>query len=166
MRYFAIVSAIKDSSIHQVFGKSLVPWIGRTAKFISVFIGQKLKEADVDLTTKQWILLRILTIEDGRPQHDLALLTERNKASLVRLIHTMERKGLVERRQDIDDRRVNRIYLTDFGRSLFQSALPTVASAFEELQVGIKEHELDLMVETMGRVIENIRKSEDKKESK
>ena len=67
---------------------TLIPWVGKAGKMIGIFLGHRLQEADFDLTSKQWLLLRILSLEDGRPQQDLAVITERNKTSLVRLIDT------------------------------------------------------------------------------
>ena len=143
--------------IEREFSKTLVPWVGKTGKMIAVFIGQRLRENHIDLTTKQWILLEILNGEDGRPQSDLALITERNKASLVRLINTMERKKLVKRKQDVLDRRVNNIFLTDHGRSVYETTLPTVRKAFEHLQQDIQIENIESVISTMKKVLDNIK---------
>ncbi len=140
--------------------ETLVPWIGKVGKVMGVFLSQRLHREDFDITGKQWILLRILSRQDGQPQNDLAILTERNKASLVRLVNTMERKGLVKRVQDQKDRRINRIFLTEKGLEYYQSTLPTVLQSIDEVQEGISGEEIQRVICTMKKVMENITKYE------
>ncbi|NND05573.1 MAG: MarR family transcriptional regulator [Saprospiraceae bacterium] len=135
--------------------KTLIPWVGKAGKMIALFIGQKLTAHQIDLTSKQWVLLKILE-EDGRPQNDLAIITDRNKASLVRLIDTMERKELIERIQDPSDRRVNKIHLTTHGREVYSTTLPTVFMAFEYLQQDIEKENIETVISAMKKVLENI----------
>ena len=92
--------------------ESVLPWIGKTAKMMAIFIGDRLKRKGMDLSLQQMIILKILHEEDGRPQQDLAIVTERHKASLTRLISTLEKKQLVTRVPDQVDKRINRVYLT------------------------------------------------------
>ena len=139
---------------------TLLPWAGKVGKMVGVFLAQKLREQDIDLTDKQWLMLRILSLEDGRPQNDLAILTDRNKASLVRLINTMERKMLVIRKQDELDRRINRIYLTEMGREQYQVTVPTVLQAINEVQEGLSEKEIRQAIATLEKVLQNIYKQD------
>ncbi|MCB0667480.1 MAG: MarR family transcriptional regulator [Saprospiraceae bacterium] len=146
---------IKD--IHQ---QSLVPWIGKTGKMLSSFLNQRLHEEGLPLTTKQWILLRILDEADGRPQNELALITERDKASLVRLINSLEKNKLVKRVQDPEDKRVNRIYLSEKGREVFQQALPVVNRSFTDLQKGLDKSEIEDVIRVLKKVLDNICQSQ------
>ncbi len=139
---------------------SLVPWVGKAGKLIGLHIIKELRAQGFDLTGKQWILLRILYLSDGQAQSDLALITDRDKASLVRLVHTMERKGLVRRVRDDKDRRVNKIYLTPRGRQLYLSTEPTIKTAFATIQEGISEEEINCVIDVMARIMENIQQEE------
>ena len=112
------------------------------------------------LTTKQWILLRILDEADGRPQNELALITERDKASLVRLINSLEKNKLVKRVQDPEDKRVNRIYLSEKGREVFQQALPVVNRSFTDLQKGLDKSEIEDVIRVLKKVLDNICQSQ------
>lgn len=62
-------------------------------KLVDMYIVNHFNEHNIDLTKVQMIMLVRLYINNGQPQNDLALLTNRNKASLARLLDTMERKG-------------------------------------------------------------------------
>ena len=91
---------------------------------IHFYLSDELKQYNFDLTRAQWVLLKRLHDEDGQMHNDLALITDRNKTSLTRLIHTMERKELVVRISDEQDKRINRIYLTAKGKSIYQQTKP------------------------------------------
>ena len=70
-------------------------------------IADRFHAAGIELTKVQWLLLKRLERSDGLPQHNLAFLTNRNTASLTRLITTMEKKNLVARIPSRDDHRIN-----------------------------------------------------------
>lgn len=55
---------------------------------------------------------------EGIRQKDLAQALEIEGPSLVHLLDSLERRGLIERREDEADRRARRIYLTPRGRDL------------------------------------------------
>ena len=137
---------------------TIVPWISKTGKLIDLYMASKLQEHQINLTSKQWILLRILSLNDGSVQNDLALITDRDKASLTRLINTMEKKNLVARIPDVDDKRINHIFLTKKGRKDYESTLPTVIKALAEIQHGISKEEINSMVKILQKVQHNIEK--------
>ena len=61
-------------------------------KVIDYFIMDRFSENGIGLTKVQWLLLKRLKEMNGEPQHSLAFLTNRDKASLTRLLTTMEKK--------------------------------------------------------------------------
>lgn len=62
-------------------------------------------------------VLALLVMQDGTSQKDLAYLLGIRPQSLTQALDTLEKGGFIERRQDEADKRVNRVYLTDAGRS-------------------------------------------------
>lgn len=137
--------------------KNILPWIGKTAKMMAIFMMEKFKQHHLDLTLEQLIILKILHDEDGRPQHDLALVTERHKASLTRLIGTMEKKNLVIRIPHKTDKRVNCIFLTKHGRDYFQSTLPILREAMQDIQTGLGTEEVNSLIQTLKKVQTNLK---------
>ena len=67
----------------------------------------------------------------GRPvsQGDIARAMNVDRTTMVALIDDLQLKGLVQRRQDPDDRRRNVVELTDVGRSTVQQADEAVERA-------------------------------------
>ena len=67
----------------------------------------------------------------GRPvsQGEIARAMNVDRTTMVALIDDLQLKGLVQRRQDLDDRRKNVVELTDVGRSTVLRAAEAVGQA-------------------------------------
>lgn len=88
-------------------------------------IARRLRQAvDADLrayglTDATWRPLAYVgRLGDGVRQKELATALSIEGATLVRLLDNLERRGLIERREDETDRRARGIYLTRTGREL------------------------------------------------
>ena len=137
---------------------SIIPWIGKTAKFIGYYFSDALKEQGIDLSKEQFLLLKYLHEQDGRIQNELAFITDRSKTSLTRLIQNMEKKGLVHRVVCREDMRIRYVYLTEIGKEIWARSQPLVREIIRELQVGISEEELQDTIRIMERIQQNIHK--------
>ncbi|MEM1325779.1 MAG: MarR family transcriptional regulator [Bacteroidota bacterium] len=141
---------------------TVVPWMARTTKLVGLYFADILSQHDFDLTREQWVLLKWLHDTDGQRQNDLALITGRNKASLTRLIHNMERKRLVERKVDEQDKRSNRIFLTEKGKQIYQSTLPVVFDTIHQIQAGLEATDIDRLIQLLQKIQTNISGSTEK----
>jgi DNA-binding MarR family transcriptional regulator len=139
---------------------SLLPWMGRTMKDLDMYISDKFKESGIELTKVQWILLKKLKEVDGQPQHNLAFLTNRNKASLARLLTTMERKNLVARIPSKSDHRRNHIYLTKHGNDMLKKAMPVMQDMINHIQKNISKEDIRAVIQIMKKVMQNIHSEE------
>jgi len=138
----------------------LIPWMGRTMKVLDYFISDKLCENGIELTRVQLILLYKLKEADGQPQHNLAYLTNRDKASLARLLNTMEKKNLVARIPSKSDNRINHIYLTKHGDEMLKNAAPVMTDILSQIQEGISESEIDNVIKVLKKINTNIKSEE------
>ncbi len=154
----SITFAGNDKRMLPEFDDLLFPWIGKTAKVGSFFLSEVFRLHQIDLNKEQFLLLLKLYQQDGRPQQQLAFITNRDKTSLARLITTLEKKALVKRAVSKEDKRINLIYLTTSGRKLFQKTLPIGKKALENVQSGISEEEITITIHTLKKVMENILK--------
>ncbi|MEC4812462.1 MAG: MarR family transcriptional regulator [Scytonema sp. PMC 1069.18] len=73
---------------------------------------------NLGLYAGQEILLMHLWENDGTIPSELASLMHVEAPTITKMLHRMEKAGLLERRKDELDARICRIYLTDAGRSL------------------------------------------------
>ena len=108
------------------------------------------------LTRAQWSVLVHLRRQDGMRQIDLANLLEVQPISLSRLIDRLVKSGGVERRSDPEDRRANRIFLTEKVKPLLGRLLELGKETREEALAGIPKEERDRFMKTLLRIRANI----------
>ncbi len=77
-------------------------------------------------------LLFILNKENGQSQKELADKLKLAPATITVMLKRMERANLVERRQDAEDQRISRVYLTDEGREICNKAMEIMKNLQEE----------------------------------
>ncbi len=134
----------------------MMPWIGKTMKHIDLFIATKMADHGVRLNRQQVILLKILFHDSPLPQNDLAFLTDRDKASLTRLLSTMEKKNLVARITSPEDKRVNMVHLTKNGEKVLNEVAPILFEVIMQMQNGISEQDQKTVISVMKRIQDNI----------
>jgi len=84
------------------------------------------------LTESQFGALEALHHLGPLCQHELAGKVLKSAGNMTTVVDNLERRGLVERRRDGDDRRMVTIHLTDPGRELVREVFPRVAGVLEE----------------------------------
>jgi MarR family transcriptional regulator for hemolysin len=107
----------------------------------------------IGLTEATWRpLMYVRSLGDGVRQKELATAMSVEGPSLVRLLDNLERRGLIERREDESDRRARGIHLTRAGRELAVRAARIGASFQSRLLSGVPDADL----ETCERVLETL----------
>ncbi len=103
------------------------------------------------LTHAQWWALMHIFEHEGATQTELAEILQMGRASTGKLLERLEAKHWVERRQDVEDSRVRRVFLrrevvpvfqamTAEGRRLFQVYLKGISPAEEvRLAAGLRK---------------------------
>ncbi len=140
------------------FEKTLLPYLGKTAKLAGFYFIDTFHENGIELSKEQWIVLKKLHDKDGQTQNDLAFITNRSKTSLTRLINTMEKKGLVFRMLSKEDKRINHIYLSDSGKETFLTSLPVIKKLTKDLQENISSEDLSKTIQVLNQIQNNINK--------
>jgi len=88
-----------------------------------------------------WFALRVLWLEDGISQRELARRLGVMEPWVLEMVRSMERDGLVERTRDETDRRRMKLSLTDKARSL-EPQMMGIASTVNQLMLeGFSESE-------------------------
>jgi len=110
--------------------------------------------AELDLTPPQAGLLRAIALEPGRSQQALARHLGTPATRLVALVDGLEQRGLVERRRNLDDRRLYAVHLTDAGHA-FMRKLGRVAREHDDaLLAGLDADERTQLRTLLTRVAE------------
>jgi DNA-binding MarR family transcriptional regulator len=63
-------------------------------------------------------VLQALWEQEGLMHTELARRLQVQPATITKMLQRMEKAGFVERRPDLDDQRVSRVYLTEAGRAV------------------------------------------------
>ena len=111
---------------------------------------------DVGLHRGQHFVLRALWEREGYTQSELAHQTRVSPATITNMLQRMERDGLVERRQDADDQRVTRVYLTDAGHRVQDAAEAAWRQIEDEAFAGFTADERSLLNDLLQRVRQNL----------
>lgn len=140
---------------------SILPWLGRSMKLVRYHMTDSFKAQGVQLSQPQLVMLIILLKKDAQPQSSLAFLTNRNKASLARLIDTMEKKNLVERLHSENDKRVNLVHLTEHGEETLMKAFPVLQNVISTIQEDIPAEDIEIAVQVLKKIVKNIKSAGD-----
>jgi DNA-binding MarR family transcriptional regulator len=111
---------------------------------------------ELGLHTGQEMLLLHLWKQEGLTQSELVEILCVEPPTVTKTLHRLERAGFVERRQDPEDARVSRVFLTPAGRALEAP----VKKIWEHLEVitqqGLSEVEKALLRRLLDQVSENV----------
>lgn len=107
-------------------------------------------------TGQEWVLFQLWK-EEGLTQSQLVENLGVEPPTITKTIDRLEKAGLVQRRPDIEDARVSRVYLTPKGRAL-QSPVEKIWRDLEARTVeGLSETEIALMLRLLDQIYTNLR---------
>lgn len=134
------------------FQNSIGPWMGMTVKIVEYYLQELFTEFGLDLSKEQMIVLKVLHVQDGLNQNELASLTFRDKSSMARLLSKMERKNYVNREQSKKDKRINLVFLTEKGRIIFKQTRPVLKKLIKTMEQNITKIEKKQLIEILKKV--------------
>jgi MarR family transcriptional regulator, organic hydroperoxide resistance regulator len=106
------------------------------------------------LSLAQFDVLATLDFAEGLSQQELAERLLVTKGNICGLIDRMAVGGLVERRADAHDRRMNRMFLTSGGRAVLKKAGPQQIALVKKLMSVFSESELQRLFQFFDRLEE------------
>lgn len=110
----------------------------------------------IDLHVGQEMFLLQLWKRDGLTQSELADGLCVEPATITRMLDRMECSGLVQRRKDLEDQRVTRVYLTQTGRSLQEPVQDTWQALEEISMVDFSVEERLLLRRLLMQLVDNL----------
>lgn len=120
------------------------------------YIAAMLRKQNVPLTPEQFMLIDLLWNEGEMSQQRLADLMQKDKNSVTVLVDAIERKGLVVRRQNSNDRRSNTLVLTEKAVALKEEAKRKGIFILDRMLDGISEDELRVFLRTLYKLDRNM----------
>ncbi|HWD05391.1 MAG TPA: MarR family transcriptional regulator [Amycolatopsis sp.] len=108
--------------------------------------------AELDLTPPQTGLLRAIAQHPGESQQTLAELLGTPPTRLVALVDGLDRRGLIERRRNPNDRRLYQVFLTDDGKDLLRSLAEVGLAHESELTAPLSTEERTVLHGLLTRI--------------
>jgi DNA-binding MarR family transcriptional regulator len=110
------------------------------------------------ITGGQWWVVTYISLHPGLSQVALADELNMGKVALGGLVDRLEKAGLIERRPDRVDRRMNRIYLSKQGIGLVKDIKRASEGVQDKALDGITSEELEHAISALEKMESNLRK--------
>lgn len=109
-----------------------------------------------DLTPEQAGVIRRLGEQEGISQKELSIRMTKDQTNITRLLDQLEKKKLVIRRPNKEDRRSFLAYLTENGRKVNEKIILAESHITEIVFEGLSEERIALLKEVIEDIAENI----------
>ena len=140
--------------MHFKLDDSLGFWINVVAGKMKNELNRSISKYNI--TAEQWAVLSRLWEEQGITQKDLAERTGKDQPNTGRILDKLEKKGLVNRIPDTQDRRIVLVYLTDTGCELKEKLIPIATDVLIRAQRGIDDKDITYLKQILEKLSRNI----------
>jgi len=130
---------------------------GKASTAIARRLQKNFKLANLDITIEQWSVLYHLYKEDGLSQQQLCDATFRDKPSITRLVDNLEKLKLVRRVASKEDRRINKIYITEAAQKLQEQTMELANQTLNEALTGVTNGQIEIAKEVLQMVYDNLK---------
>lgn len=128
--------------------------IARLAYLLNLDLVAKLRREGINAT--RWRILAVLAMGDGITISEITDRAMLQQSALSRALSSMEREGYVRRVPRREDGRYVEVFLTDEGRSLFDSLNVVVSRRQNRLLRGLSHEEVATAFALVGRMNRNM----------
>ena len=131
--------------------------IGQTNHIKDRLLEQHLASAMLEeeiTATQAKVLFQIYKFQSYRPS-DIGKMLNVDKSSITRMVERLEKKALLERKPDPEDRRSCLLYLTDKGRAMVSQSLPLALNALNELEQALSDEEKAQLRHCLQKIIQS-----------
>jgi len=129
--------------------------LGELQRLVRVYADKE--AARFGMTRAQWAVLAKVERNEGLKQSELAEQMDMQPITLTRLIDKLADAGLIERRGDDTDRRVNRLYLKKAARPLLAKLAVLRAGITETALDGINAADAERLMTQLGTIKDNVK---------
>jgi DNA-binding MarR family transcriptional regulator len=107
-----------------------------------------------DLTARQFVVLRSVSISEGLSQTALVRDTGIDRSTLADIVRRLIKKGLVQRKRTQDDARAYAVRLSEAGRQALRDAEPLALRVDEKLLSALSETQRARFVGCLNTIVE------------
>ncbi|MCL6295086.1 MarR family winged helix-turn-helix transcriptional regulator [Jejuia spongiicola] len=130
--------------------------INMTALLLKREFSSAIKNNKIDVTPEQWAILNRLNENSNLTQKEVAKLTFKDNANITRMVDKLEKKGLVIRQSDSNDRRSWNLSITKKGIEIRDLVEPLAINILNNISKGISKKEMDSYNKISKKIINNL----------
>jgi MarR family transcriptional regulator, organic hydroperoxide resistance regulator len=135
--------------------ESFLPYqVARLAWLLNLDLVEKLRHEGINLA--RWRILAVLAMGDGITISEIIDRAMMEQSALSRVLMTMEEEEYVRRVPRREDARYVEVFLTEKGRTLFNSLDPVVRRRQNRLLKGFSPQESEAAFALLRRLIQNL----------
>jgi DNA-binding MarR family transcriptional regulator len=120
------------------------------------YVSDIFRQRGIILTPEQFLLIDQLWKKDSIQQQKIADILMKDKNSVTKLVDAMEKKKLVKRIPDENDRRLNLIALTQKAKDMETDVTEVAMDAVNSIIRNISNDDLKLFVKVLMRMAYNM----------
>lgn len=120
------------------------------------YFAKELIKNDINLTPEQYLVMDILWDAETLSQQAIADIIQKDKNSVTKFIDSLEKKGLVYRTVNKNDRRINNIMVSEEGLKLKDKTTEVAVNMMEKVLKDIKDDDLVAFDKVMNQIKNNI----------
>src|ERR1700757_2482685 len=143
-------AAQRQSDVFDDRGRT-VPWIARTVHRLYDAQGQKLLDRE-SIPIAYWYYLRVLAERGEINQLELSKRVGIASTTAVPALDYLEKRGLVKRERDPNDRRKYFVKLQDEGKRLVDELLPDLTDMISASLDGISQRDMRVFWKVMHQI--------------
>ncbi len=121
---------------------------------------QDCKLSKYNITSAQLGVLIELWKKDGQSQKEIQQVLEIKPASFTGLVSYLETKGVIKRIGDVEDGRINRIFLTEEGKAIKEESFKEFVKTRDVMFKGFMKEEQQLLVCWLKKMCDNLEKGQ------
>lgn len=135
--------------------QSLAMLLDKSHRSLGINLQRIFKRCGFDITVEQWMILLVLWKQNGQTQQDIANIIGKDKGTISPQLDGLEKRYLIMRLQDKNDKRRNVVCLTKKGKDLESDLIPLGFANIKIAQYGIPEKDLKTCTEVLQKVCKN-----------
>jgi DNA-binding MarR family transcriptional regulator len=139
-----------DMSMDKAIGSASVRLSKKLTRIINYYLKPYL------ITTEQWSVLRTLNEFDEVSQKELSIRSDKDQATLTKILDLLVKQENVERLANPLDRRSFLVKITPKGTKLVEEVTPYLEEIFVKITDGIDEERLAMFREVLLTMEDNI----------
>ena len=129
----------------------------RFKQYITAFF----QEEGYNLTPEQFLVMDAIWDEGKMSQQKIADTIFKDKNSVVKLLDGLEKKNLVRRVTNKDDRRQNLIEITPYAKEIQQNVTDIAMNAVDLIIKDIPKQDLHIFIKVLTKMAENMNENTD-----